>query len=132
MSWTEELIRLILPEGMLEEFELRRIEERKGVIELYLDERVKAPKLPEEYKGQGVRSKGFTLPTRIQDFPLRDKKCVLIIRRRKWKITGVKKLIISELKLNKEGTKLTRGFAVFLKAAGRIRAGRAKPNSKIV
>jgi hypothetical protein len=132
MSWTEELIRLILPEGMLEEFELRRIEEKEGEIYLYLDELVKAPKLPEEYKGRGIRSKGLTRPTKIQDFPLRDKKCILVIRRRKWKITGVKELIISELELNKDGTRLTRGFADFLKAAGRVRASGTRSYRTII
>ena len=122
MDWTEELVKLILPEGMLEEFELRWIEEKNEEVYLYLDERTQVPTLPEQYKGLAIRSKGLTYPIQIQDFPIRDRRCVLVIRRRKWKISGVKELIISELTLNKDGTKLTRGFADFLKEAGRIRA----------
>ena len=32
MSWTEELIKLILPEGVQEEFEIRRIEKKDETI----------------------------------------------------------------------------------------------------
>ena len=78
----------LLPEGMLDFFDVVRIDEeplpqekvyRGGILHIYLDE------LDNRSKEQGALiPNGFTEPTLINDFPIRDRKVVLHIRRRRW------------------------------------------------
>ena len=72
----KELLDLILPRDVLACFEVVKVCTTSARIDIYLDEK-NIP--PAEYSGQGVLSKGFTVPTSIQDFPLRgrfiDRRC---------------------------------------------------------
>ena len=80
----KELLDLILPRDVLACFEVVKVCTTSARIDIYLDEK-NIP--PAEYSGQGVLSKGFTVPTSIQDFPLRGRAVYLHVRRRKWPVS---------------------------------------------
>ena len=82
------LVSFLLPEGMLSYFDIVRIDEDTsvkqkvytgGVLHIYLDELDNRTA-----DQQQLRPNGFTEPTLVSDFPIRDKKTVLHIRRRRW------------------------------------------------
>ena len=107
------LLELILPKGLLDHFEIRKVEQGNG-IHIHLDE--KAVK-PEGSDGKLLESKGFTPAVTLQDFPIRESACYLHIRRRKWvnKTTG--EIISNSWDLAGTGTRMTAELAAFLKEA---------------
>lgn len=108
------LASLLLPEGILDHFEVIRISEccdtvtKKGEYHIWLDELNRCPK--------GYESKGFYKEKMIQDFPLRGKALYLHVRRRRWRdITGARPDIKSDFTFIAKGVKLTEELAAFLK-----------------
>ncbi|GAA3993111.1 ISAon1 family transposase N-terminal region protein [Mucilaginibacter dorajii] len=68
----ETLVRLILPEGLLEYFELTDVlTSENGELNIYLEEKNLAPS---GYDKSQLESKGFLPETAIQDFPIRGHK----------------------------------------------------------
>ena len=63
---------------------------------------------------QDLRANGFTEETVISDFPVRDKKLTLHIRRR-WLTPEGKSVILNMYPLVAEGTRYSAEFAAFLK-----------------
>ena len=59
--------------------------------------------------------KGFLDPVYISDFPIRDKKVILVLRRRKWRIKKNNKTIVRDLEIKQSGTTYSKEFAAFLK-----------------
>lgn len=109
----EKLAGLILPNGILDHFELIRTEQtsltRKGEYHLWLDEKNNCPI-------SGYESKGFYNETTIQDFPIRGKAVYLHCRRRRWRDKkGVKSDIKSPFEFKALGVQLTDELASFLK-----------------
>ena len=109
----DKLADLILPTGMLDHFELIRIEATsvtiKGEYHLWLDEKNLCPKSDYE-------SKGYYNETTIQDFPIRGKAVYLHCRRRRWRDkNGIKADIKSAFKFKAFGVQLTDELASFLK-----------------
>lgn len=75
------LAKVVLPLEVLDHFAIVEIESTETEIHIYLDELMK--------RGITVRShisesKGFIAPVTITDFPIRDHKVLLILRRRRW------------------------------------------------
>lgn len=109
----------LLPEGMLDYFDVVRIDEealpqekvyRGGILHIYLDE------LDNRTKDQeSLISNGFTEPTLINDFPIRDRKVVLHIRRRRWQDTEGHNVVLNVYNLATKGTRYSEEFAAFLK-----------------
>ena len=60
-------------------------------------------------------SKGFIPAVSITDFPIRDHKVILLLRRRKWVDIRTGKSFILPLKIAAEGTRYSKEFAAFLK-----------------
>jgi len=110
----KDLVEIMLPEGLLNSFDYKGISKSPDSYKITLEEKNKFPKLPFEYSDKQVTSKGFKNIT-INDFPLRGRKVILLLRRRVWKIEGVKKLFKNDLSLTLQGTKLEKEFAAFLK-----------------
>ncbi len=73
------LVRFLLPEGMLDYFELSKIVEALPGLHIYLEEKNVTPT---EYKDQKLESKGFLPEIYIQDFPIRNQRVTLCIKRR--------------------------------------------------
>jgi hypothetical protein len=76
-----ELVRYVLPVEIVDYFDLVDLHESEGVLDLYLDE---SNILPEEYLTKSLSSNGFYEASTIKDFPLRDRKVILHVRRRRW------------------------------------------------
>ncbi len=110
----KELVEIMLPEGVLHAFNFAGLSKTPHSYKITLEEKNRSPKLPDVYSTRKVISKGFKDIT-INDFPLRGRKVILQIRRRVWKIEGVKKLFKNDLSLTLQGTKLEKEFAAFLK-----------------
>ena len=88
----EHYLSFFLPEGMLDFFELVWMETESltsresqkdiaytGVLHIHLDERDSRTEAQ-----QDLRSNGFTEPATMSDFPVRDRRVELHIRRRRW------------------------------------------------
>ena len=111
MELFKQLASLMLPSQILDYFDVVKVEEGATQIEISLDETY-----PESYKAdENIESKGFMEPTTITDFPIRDHKLLLHVRRRRWlnRKDGVS--FCRPLNLVAEGTCYSKEFAAFLK-----------------
>lgn len=117
----ETLLRVILPEDILEVFEVSNvIEEHTGIIEetgmerriihIHLDERDLRDK-----EWHDLRPNGFTEAHCINDFPIRDHKVILHVRRRRWLDSNGKNVILPHESLTAPGTSYSKEFADALK-----------------
>jgi len=109
----ETLIRLILPEGILEYFELSNVSQTaNGHLNIYLEEK-NLP--PAGYEKSQLESKGFLPETAIQDFPIRGHKVALCIKRRRWEVKQSGEIITRNWELVRKGARMTTEFGTFLK-----------------
>ena len=106
------LMGYLLPAGTLEYFELVNVLKDKEGLVLFLEEK---NNVPEEYKDQKFHSKGFYPEVRVQDFPIREHKVMLSIRRRRWEDPQTGTIVSRDWDLVMKGTRLTKEFAAFLK-----------------
>ena len=107
------LVKYVLPSEIVDHFDLVRIEEDQATLHLYLDE---LGVIPKEYVSLSLSSNGFYQESKIKDFPLRDKKVILHIRRRRW-VDEEGKSYSRRWDLSTEGTRYSKEFAYFLKEA---------------
>ena len=107
-----QLVSLLLPEGLLDYFALTEVGSDKGLLCIYLEEKNITP---EEYKTQSLHSKGFYPEVRIHDFPIRGKKVLLCIKRRRWEVVETGEIVHRNWDLVRQGTRMTTEFALFLK-----------------
>jgi len=84
------LISLLLPEGILDYFDLIKVEKDSAGLNIYLEEKNIAP---EGYQKQELESKGLLAESRIQDFPIRGQKVALCVKRRRWTVLNTGKII---------------------------------------
>lgn len=107
------LARYILPQEFEEHFELKDVSEEKVgaemLLHLYLDEKDEAPEGRED-----LIPNGYYEEMRINDFPIRDHRTVLHIRRRRWKDKGGQS-VSKDWQLVAKGTRHSNEFAAFLK-----------------
>lgn len=108
-----------LPQGMLDFFDIVRVNEEPrpdeevytgGVLHIHLDEQDNRTA-----DQQSLRANGFTEATLVNDFPIRDHKVVLHIRRRRWLDEEGKNVVLNVYKLAVTGTRYSEEFAAFLK-----------------
>ena len=121
----EGLASYFLPEGVLDFFEVTDFAEEptkdKDVLytkelHIYLDERDNRTA-----EMEGSVSNGFDDESCLLDFPARDKKTVLHVRRRRWTMpdgTTRKVDLSNEFELRHSGTRYSKDFALFLKEGG--------------
>ena len=111
-----ELLKLILPEFLVEHFDLKNsvIEEEK--MHLFFEER---NSVPTKDKERILISKGFLNEVTIQDFPLRGKLVYLHIKRRRWTDKNTNEIIQRDWNVVAQGTRMTLEFAAFLKEINR-------------
>jgi len=107
-----ELIKLLLPSGLTEYFELTKVDQQDGVLNIYLRE---LNVVPQEYRQERLESKGFLPQISVQDFPIRGKKVYLHILRRRWLVLSSGQLISRDWKLVSKGARMTQEFGLFLK-----------------
>ena len=109
----KELFRYVLPKELVDFFDLVNLQEQEESLHLYLDE---CNIVPEEFQELSLLPNGFYEASTLKDFPLRDKKVVLHIRRRRW-VDSHGKSYSRRWDLAAEGTRYSKEFANFLKDA---------------
>jgi hypothetical protein len=110
------LYSLVIPEEILEDFELIKIEEQEDILILTLVELSdKKPK-----SALSLVENGYQNAIEIQHFPIMGKQCILRLIRRRWKESSSNNGSYSNAyTYTIKGTKVTPGFGVFLKETGR-------------
>ena len=112
----EQLASLVLPKEILERFVIVKIETDELDIDamsmtIHLDERMnRAYQEREEYE-----SLGFMEAVSVTDFPIRDHKVVLKLRRRRWKNKQTGESFVERISVTEKGTRYSKEFAAFLK-----------------
>ena len=107
-----EFIKFVLPEVLVDHFDLVKSEKKDKILHLSFEER---NVLPKEIKDRSLQSKGFHKEITIQDFPLRGKTVFLHIKRRRWLNKISQKAIQRDWNLVAQGTRMTVEFAAFFK-----------------
>lgn len=109
----KKLLGYILPTDFTEHFDLVDVtDDRRGdemILHLYLDEKAIQPDGRED-----LSPNGFYAESCINDFPIRDYRTILHVRRRRWKDTGGKSHS-KDWQLVAQGTRHSVEFAAFLK-----------------
>lgn len=111
------LARLVLPSEVVEHFDIRDItyvdrdDYDEAEAHIHLDEKMNSSLQDDVH----FESKGFTSPTHITDFPIRDHKVVLVVRRRRWVDLRSGKSFVIPISLTADGTRYSKSFASFLK-----------------
>lgn len=113
-----QLASLVLPPSIMDFFDITGMDvevvaPKPGdhytqIVHIYLDER---DNRTDEFNG--LRPNGFTEPTTIEDFPIRNRKVVLHVRRRRWLDKEGHNVIINPYPLVYEGTRYSEEFAFF-------------------
>ena len=117
----EILVRYMLPKGMLDTFEVTNVDEECTglydetnteirILHIYLDERDLRDDVWHDLKPNG-----FTEPRVFNDFPVREHKVALLVRRRRWLTEDGKNQLLDTPALIADGTSYSIEFAAFLK-----------------
>ena len=115
-----DLISLLVPDYILEHFDYEGLEEFSQVIRIYLTEKKDPKHYPKEIFGKGKRiENGFMNPLELQTFPTKGKEVFLVLKRRRWRISGSNKSYFNTYSFFEQGMKATREFGAFLKEIGR-------------
>lgn len=112
----KEILSLLLPNGLLEYFDVVQLGKSSEFYTIYLEEK---NIVPVQYKDNKLISKGFYEPITIQDFPLRGKACYLMVKRRRWTNLDTGDIVVRDWEIVAKGTRMTAEFAAFLKAINR-------------
>jgi transposase len=115
-SFTD-LLKLLLPEIIVDYFELTSYEKGDEILHLYLKE---INSIPKEHRGSKLSSKGFFDQITVQDFPIRGHQVYLHITRRRWLNEDTGKIVFRDWNLVADGTRVTQEFASFLKEINRF------------
>lgn len=116
---TKTLLKYVFPKDMLEYFDITDVkEEFTGkldetgseivLLHIYLDEQDNRDK-----GWHDLTPNGFTEYRQINDFPLRDHKVVLHVRRRRWMNDEGQNVVFNLYKLVADGTSYSQEFAAF-------------------
>lgn len=109
----EVLVRIVLPSEILSYFSVVGVEQTSTEIHIHLDELMN-PSLSHDVH---FESKGFMETVSVTDFPIRDHKVLLKIRRRRWTDTRTGKSFSIPINLDVvcKGTRYSKEFGAFLK-----------------
>ena len=107
------LAQIVLPTQILKFFSITGVDRTSTEIRISLDERMS----PELSGDAHFESKGFMEAVNVTDFPIRDHKVILRIRRRRWTDTRTGKSfsIPIDLDVVAKGTRYSKEFGAFLK-----------------
>lgn len=107
-----DLLKLILPEFLINHFDLVKKTKNGEVMHLYFEERNVIPK---EEESRILIAHGFHKEVTIQDFPLRGNTVYLHVKRRRWLDKTTKEVVQRNWNIVAQGTRMTTEFAAFLK-----------------
>ena len=107
------LVQVVLLHQILEYFAVVGVEQSPNEIRISLDERINETLSSEVH----FESKGFMEAVNVTDFPIRDHKVILKIRRRRWFDTrkGKSFSIPIDLDVAAKSTRYSKEFGAFLK-----------------
>jgi hypothetical protein len=107
------LAQVVLPAQILEYFVVTGVQQTSTEIHIGLDERMNETLS----KDDNMESKGFMEAVSVTDFPIRDHKVILKIRRRRWLDTRTGKSFTLPIDLDvvAKGTRYSKEFGAFLK-----------------
>jgi len=120
------LLEMILPEGILGDFEITGFEQGNSekyiydkTLTIYLEEK---KVIPSEYKTHIYKASGFMEPRLIEDYPIRNMTVTLSVKRRRWDvlIDGKTLKVTRDLNILAQGTRMSDEYAAFLKEVGRL------------
>lgn len=107
-----QLIEFLLPQGLLEYFDLIKTTQSPNGLHIYLEEKIDPPA---GYSDRKLHSKGFLPEVRMQDFPIRENKVTLVIKRRRWEDIQTNEIITRDWDVVSDGARITKEFGLFLK-----------------
>ena len=67
------------------------------------------------YEGVKLESKGFLHETAIEDYPIRRRRVMLYIKRRRWQVVETGELIKRDWDIVQKGTQITEDLGAILK-----------------
>ena len=107
------LAQIVLPSEVLSSFDITKVESTDTEINIHLDEKMYDTLRNDVH----FESKGFMEAVSVTDFPIRDHKVILKIRRRRWTDTRTGKSfsIPIDLDIVAKGTRYSKEFGAFLK-----------------
>ena len=108
----ESLIGLLFPSEITEHFKIVHIESLPQVMVVHFEEK---DEFHDKEGGHEYVPNGFYESSRINDFPIRDKKVTLVVKRRRWIDKSTGKSVGNKYELTAEGTRHSKEFAAFLK-----------------
>jgi len=107
-----ELAECLLPEEMVENFEVVKVEKTTETLDVTLEERDNGVA---GYKPGELRANGFYEESIVRDYPVRGRKMSFHIKRRRWVEVKTGKSVSRRWDLVAEGTRFSKEFAAFLK-----------------
>lgn len=109
------LLRLLIPEDILESFELNQIIENEE--EILFDLLEKATCLPKGVQDKELVLNGYMNSSTLQNYPQKGKQCYIHLTRRRWKEKGNSDTnsYHNEYSFTAPGTMATKSFGAFLK-----------------
>lgn len=111
---TETILRAILPDVLIDNFEIVKFEKTETRFDIWLDE--KKVQLIGDKNNKDVIAYGFGDYCEIQDFPIRGRATYLHPRKRKWLDKGTGEIFSYSWTLSEfDGTRLNAEFVAFLK-----------------
>lgn len=116
MELTLDLLKLFLPEFLIDHFDIIKHDKEDEILHLYFQEKNIVPK---EYSSDIIIAHGFHKQITIQDFPLRGRTVYLHIKRRRWLNKNNGQIVQRNWKIVAKGTRMTDEFAAFLKEISR-------------
>lgn len=111
-SEIKNLMKLLLPEFLVDHFDVVKVNQISSRIDIYLEENITAPI---EFKDLNLISHGFHKQSIIKDFPIRGKQVYLYVKRRRWLNKSTKEIVSRDWNILAKGTRMTAEFASFLK-----------------
>lgn len=117
MQIPEELVKLLLPDFLVEYFDITQTEEIENILHIHFEEK---NTIPQEFSSRPYQSNGFHSPITVEDFPLRGKQVLLHVKRRRWIDKKTGEVLQRDWTLIAKGTRMTQDFAEFLKKISRL------------
>jgi len=108
----EILIGNLFPREITDHFEIVHIDPLSGILVVHFEEK---DEFHEAEEGHEYERNGFYEPARINDFPIRDRKVTLVVKRRRWIDRATGRSVGNRYDLTAEGTRHSKEFAAFLK-----------------
>ena len=107
-----ELAECLLPEEMIEYFEVVKVDKTTETLDVTLEERDNGVA---GYDSGQLRPNGFYEESIVRDYPVRGRKMSFHVKRRRWIDTATGRSVSRRWDLVAEGTRFSKEFAAFLK-----------------